>query len=123
MFNHKTRSLSCKILLIVVLYMCFLNRNSSQVGCFIKVSRKTRRVSKENRGGQLQEVGFEPFLVSKMCINLFAHLRRLFYSQFRGLLAWSKSDVMIVHPQTLVSLHWNPNISDQVMINRSGALM
>ncbi len=31
------------------------NRNSSQVQCFIKVSRKTRRVSKVNRGGQLQE--------------------------------------------------------------------
>ncbi len=31
------------------------NRNFSQVGCFIKVSRKTRRVSKVNKGGQLQE--------------------------------------------------------------------
>ena len=36
-----------------------INRNSSRFQCFIMVSRKTRRVSKVNKGGQLPEVGFD----------------------------------------------------------------
>ena len=58
---------------------CSVNRNSSQVQCFMKVSSKTRRVSKVNRGGSCknsQEVGFEVFLVLQIGINLFAQLER-----------------------------------------------
>ena len=44
------------------------SRNSSQVQCFIRVSRKTRRVSKVNRGGQLQEIGFGEYWVQK-CLS------------------------------------------------------
>lgn len=44
-------------------------RNLSRLQCFIMVSRKTRRVSKVNTGGQLPEVGFDQFFVNKWFIN------------------------------------------------------
>ena len=40
-------------------------RNSSQVQCFIRVSRKTTWVSKVNKGGQLQEIGLGEYWVQK----------------------------------------------------------
>ncbi len=54
-------------------------RNSSRPQCFRMVSRKTRGVSKVNKGGQLKEVGFNKFLVNKWLIigiSLFAHLAK-----------------------------------------------
>ncbi len=73
------------------------NRNSSRLQCFLMVSRKTRRVSKVNKGGQLPEVGFDKFPVNKWLIigiSHFAHIRKApqigeTKSNIRGVSAWT----------------------------------
>ncbi len=56
------------------------------------VSRKTRRVSKVNRGGSYtdpQKVRFEGILVSQIGINLFALARKTIFVSILGVLAWT----------------------------------
>ena len=53
-------------LLKIEFSVTFVIRNSSQARCFLMVSRKTRTVSKVNRGGSCknsQEVGIEVFMM------------------------------------------------------------
>ncbi len=60
-FKYTLYEIITKVKLSSIIYyfvLLFLIRNSSQVRCFIRVSRITRRVSKVNRGGQLQEIGY-----------------------------------------------------------------
>ena len=56
---------------------CGPSKDSSWVQCLVLVSRITRRVTKVNRGGQLDAVEFEGYFCAQMGIILNANYKRL----------------------------------------------